>query len=88
MAVKFASSFGSEVTILSRSPEKKADAEQLGADHFVLTTNKENLEQLSCSFDFIINTVSAEHDYNMYLNMLKVDGTMICLGAPPTPSQI
>lgn len=88
MAVKFASSFGAEVTILSRSPSKQADAKALWADHFVLTTEEENLEKLSCSFDFIINTVSAEHDYNMYVQMLKVDGTMICLGAPPTPSQI
>jgi len=88
MAVKFASSFGAEVTILSRSPEKQVDAENLGADHFVLTTEQENLEKLSQSFDFIINTVSANHDYNMYINMLKVDWTMICLWAPPTPSQV
>ena len=88
MATKFASSFGAEVTILSRSPEKKIDAQQLGADHFVLTTQEGVLDELAWSFDFIVDTVSAEHDYNMYLHMLKVDGTLICLWAPPTPAQV
>jgi len=88
MAVKFASSFGAEVTILSSSPEKEIDAKELWADHFVLTTHEENLADLTKSFDFIIDTVSAEHDYNLYLQMLKIDGTLICLWAPPAPAQI
>lgn len=88
MAVKFASSFWAEVTILSSSPEKEVDAKELWADHFVLTTQEDNLEQLNKSFDFIVDTVSAEHDYNTYLQMLKIDWTLICLWAPPTPAQI
>lgn len=88
MAVKFAVSFGSEVTMLSTSPEKKADADRLGAHKFALTKDPEQLSGLTNYFDFIIDTVSAKHDYNMYLNMLKTDGTMICVGAPPTPTEI
>ena len=88
MAVKFAVSFGAEVTMLSTSPEKKADAEKLGAHRFALTKDPEQLKGLTNYFDFIIDTVSAKHDYNMYLNMLKTNGTMICVGAPPTPTEI
>lgn len=88
MAVKFASSFGAEVTMLSTSPGKEADAKRLGAKHFALTTNEENIKALKNSFDFIVDTVSAEHDYNMYLNMLKTDGIMICVGAPPSAANI
>lgn len=88
MAVKFANSFGAEVTMLSTSPSKEKDARRLGAHHFALTKDAETVKKLYASFDFIIDTVSAEHDYNMYLNMLKVDGTMICVGAPPKPSLI
>ena len=83
MAVKLASSMGAEVTMLSRSPEKAKDAEELGAHHFMLTTEKENMEKMANSFDLIINTVSAKHDYNEYLALLKTDGTMVLLGAPP-----
>ena len=88
MAVKFAVSFGAEVTMLSTSPSKKADAEKLGAHHFLLTTDPENIKAARASFDFIIDTVSAEHDYNQYLGLLKTNGAMICVGAPPTPSAI
>jgi uncharacterized zinc-type alcohol dehydrogenase-like protein len=88
MAVKFGNSFGAEVTVLSTSPSKEADARRLGAHHFSLTTDPEVLNSLKGSFDFIIDTVSAEHDYQLYLRMLKVNGIMICVGAPPTPSQI
>lgn len=88
MAVKFANSFGAEVTMLSTSPSKEADARRLGAHHFALTKDPEVVKSLTGKFDFILDTVSAEHDYQMYLNMLKVDGVMICVGAPPTPSQI
>tara|TARA_B100000378_G_scaffold220472_1_gene183855 strand:+ start:627 stop:1670 length:1044 start_codon:yes stop_codon:yes gene_type:complete len=88
MAVKFAASFGAEVTMLSRSPEKEEDARKLGASHFVLTKDAEQVKNINKNFDFIVNTVSAEHDYNMYLNMLDTDGVMICVGAPPTPMQI
>lgn len=88
MAVKFAASFGAEVTMLSSSPEKAADAQSLGAHHFALTTDAAQTAALKGRFDFIIDTVSAPHNYNEYLNMLNTDGVMICVGAPPTPSEI
>jgi len=85
MAVKMAASFGAEVTMLSSSPEKEQDARNLGAHHFALTKNEEQIKSLTGKFDFIIDTIPATHDYNMYLNMLDVDGVMICLCAPPVP---
>jgi uncharacterized zinc-type alcohol dehydrogenase-like protein len=88
MAVKFAVSFGAEVTMLSSSPSKKADAEKLGAHHFVLTSDTVQMAQITASFDFIIDTVSATHDVNAYVQLLTLDGAMILLGAPPTPAQV
>jgi alcohol dehydrogenase (NADP+) len=88
MAVKFAASFGAEVTMLSTSPSKEADARRLGAHHFALTKDPEQLKGLTNYFDFIVDTVSAPHDYNMYLNMLNTNGVMICVGVPPEPTQI
>ena len=87
MAVKFASAFGAEVTMLSTSPSKEADAKRLGAHKFVLTTDLGKVKDLRSYFDFIIDTVSAPHDYNTYLRMLATNGVHICVGAPPTPSQ-
>ena len=88
MAVKFAVSFGAEVTMLSSSPSKKADAEKLGAHHFALTSDKETMKGLQNHFDVILNTVSAQHDYSIYLNLLRTNGTMIVVGVPPSPSQV
>ncbi|MGD9976441.1 MAG: NAD(P)-dependent alcohol dehydrogenase [Bacteroidales bacterium] len=88
MAVKFAASFGAEVTMLSTSPGKEKDAKKLGAHHFALTKDPEQVKALSNSFDFIVDTVSAPHDYNQYLNMLDTDGVMICVGVPPAPTEI
>lgn len=88
MAVKFAASFGAEVTMLSTSPSKEADARRLGAHRFALTKDPEQIKGLSNYFDFIVDTVSAPHDYNMYLNMLGTNGVMICVGVPPTPTEI
>ncbi len=88
MAVKFGVSFGAEVTMLSSSPSKKADARKLGAHKFVLTKDPEQLKSVQGYFDFIIDTVSAPHDYNQYLGLLKTNGVHICVGAPPTPAQI
>lgn len=88
MGVKFAAAFGAEVTMLSTSPAKEADARRLGAHHFALTTDEATVKGLANTFDFILNTVSATHDYGMYMNMLTTDGVMACVGAPPTPAQI
>ena len=88
MAVKFASSFGAEVTMLSSSKSKEADAKKLGAHHFVLTSNEEQMNKVKNTFDFILNTVSAPHDYATFLGLLKTNGTMIVVGAPPAPVQV
>ncbi len=88
MAVKFAVAFGAEVTMLSTSPAKEADAKRLGAHKFVLTSDPEQLKTVKGYFDFTIDTVSAPHDYNMYLSLLATNGVHICVGAPPTPAEI
>jgi len=88
MAVKFAVAFGAEVTMLSHSKSKEADAKKLGAHHFALTSDPGTMKGLQNQFDFILNTVSAPHDYNVYLNLLNTNGTMIVVGAPPAPAEI
>lgn len=86
MGVKFAVAFGAEVTVLSTSASKEADAKRLGAHHFVLTTNEEQVKNVQGKFDFILDTVSADHDYNFYVTMLKTRGTMVCVGLPNAPA--
>lgn len=88
MAVKFGVSFGAEVTVLSTSPAKKVDATRLGAHDFVVTTDTADAARAANRFDFILDTLSAGHDYNTYLAMLKTEGTMICVGLPPEPIQV
>jgi uncharacterized zinc-type alcohol dehydrogenase-like protein len=87
MAVKFAASMGAEVTVLSTSENKKADALKLGAKNFAVTKAASEVKKLNSRFELILNTVSAAHDYNLYLNMLKRDGTMVLLGLPD-PQQV
>jgi uncharacterized zinc-type alcohol dehydrogenase-like protein len=82
MGVKLAKAMGAEVTVLSHSPGKADDARRLGADHFVATKAPEAFEQNARRFDFILDTVSAAHDYNAYLNLLRRDGTMVLVGVP------
>lgn len=88
MGVKFAASMGAEVSVLSQSAGKKDDAIRLGAGKFVLTSNEEEMKKAAGSFDFILDTVSAEHDYDMYLKLLKTNGVLVCVGLPTTPAQI
>lgn len=88
MAVKFGVAFGAEVTVLSTSPSKKADAEKLGAHKFVVTKDAEQIKNVTGYFDFILDTVSAEHDYNMYLSLLKTDGVHVCVGVPSNPAPL
>jgi alcohol dehydrogenase (NADP+) len=88
MGVKFAASFGAEVTVLSTSPSKKEDALTLGAHHFAVTKDADTMKALQGKFDFILNTVSAQHDYNEYLNLLTLNGTMVVVGVPPQPSLV
>ncbi|WP_114779090.1 NAD(P)-dependent alcohol dehydrogenase [Botryobacter ruber] len=88
MAVKIGAALGADVTVLSTSPGKEEDARSLGAHNFAVTRDPAALKNLRSSFDFILDTVSAPHDYNMYLNLLKRDGTMILVGAPPEPTPV
>jgi alcohol dehydrogenase (NADP+) len=88
MGVKFANAMGAEVTVLSTSKDKQADAIRLGAHKFVYTIDEEQVKNVQGYFDFILDTVAAEHDYNFYLSMLKTKGTMACVGLPNTPAQI
>ncbi|CAM3848927.1 NAD(P)-dependent alcohol dehydrogenase [Aquirufa aurantiipilula] len=88
MGVKFAVAMGAEVTMLSTSPSKEADAKRLGAHHFVLSTDKEQMKKLSNHFDFILNTVAAHHDMNAFLHLLKLEGKMLIVGIPPEDHRI
>ena len=83
MAIKFGSALGAEVTVLSQSAKKRDDAKRLGASDFALTTDADTFRKLKRQFDLIIDTVSAAHDFNAYLELLKTDGTMILVGVPP-----
>ena len=85
MAVKFGVALGAEVTVLSRSAQKEADAFRLGAKHFLITTDDAAVAKAAISFDFIIDTVSAMHDYSQLLGMLKTRGQLIVVGAPAEP---
>ncbi len=82
MAVKFGVAFGAEVTVLSTSPSKEAAAKELGAHHFVVTQDQAQLKAVTGTFDYILDTVSAPHDMNMYLSLLKTNGVHICVGIP------
>jgi uncharacterized zinc-type alcohol dehydrogenase-like protein len=85
MAVKFANAFGAHVVLFTTSPDKTADAKRLGAHEVVLSKDADEMLKHSASFNFIIDTVSAQHDLNSYLALLKRDGTMTLVGAPPQP---
>ncbi|MBN8555622.1 MAG: NAD(P)-dependent alcohol dehydrogenase [Deltaproteobacteria bacterium] len=85
MAVKLAASFGAEVTVLSGSKAKEADAKKLGATHFALTSDEATVAKLQNHFDFILDTVAAKHDLNQALQMLKREGTLIMVGAADKP---
>jgi alcohol dehydrogenase (NADP+) len=88
MAVKFAHAFGAHVALFTTSPNKAADAQRLGAHEVVLSKDPDQMARHANSFDFILDTVSAEHDLNAYLALLKRDGTMTLVGAPATPARV
>ncbi len=88
MAVKIGRALGADVTVLSHSEGKRKEAERLGATEFAATGHKETFTSLARKFDFIIDTVSAPHDFNAYLELLKTDGTLILVGVPDQPMQI
>ena len=88
MGLKFAHAFGANVVLFTTSPNKTEDALRLGADEVVISKNEAEMQKHLGSFDFILDTVSAVHDLNAYIALLKRDGTLTLVGAPPTPSPI
>jgi len=85
MGVKFAHAFGAQVVLFTTSPNKKEDALRLGAHEVVVSKNETEMAKHAGSFDFILDTVSAEHNVTAYLDLLKLDATLVMLGASPTP---
>lgn len=82
MGVKFAVSFGAEVTLISTSPSKAKDADRLGAHKFLLSTDPEQMKAHDSYFDVLLNTVSAPHNYEKYLSLLDMEGRMMIVGLP------
>jgi uncharacterized zinc-type alcohol dehydrogenase-like protein len=85
MALKFANAFGAEVALFTTSPGKTTDAKRLGAHDVVISKDEDAMKKHEKSFDFIIDTVSAPHDLDAYLSLLKRDGTLVLVGASPDP---
>lgn len=88
MGVKFAHALGAHTVLFTTSPGKSADGRRLGADEVVVSRNAEEMGRHAGSFDFILDTVSAEHDLNVYLGLLKRDGTLTLVGLPEKPLHI
>ena len=85
MTVKFAHALGAHVVVFTTSPNKKEDALRLGSDEVVVSRNAEEMKKHAGSFDFILDAVSAEHDINAYIQLLRRDGNITLVGAPPKP---
>jgi alcohol dehydrogenase (NADP+) len=88
MAVKLANAFGAEVVLFTTSPDKTADAKRLGAHDVVLSRDEEAMKRHAGSLDFILDTVSANHDLNAYLGLLKRDRTLTLVGLPSEPAPV
>lgn len=88
MGVKFANAFGAHVVLFTTSPGKAQDAQRLGAHEVVVSKNAEEMLKHAGSFDFILDTVSGDHNINAYLDLLKLDGTLTLVGAPANPVPI
>jgi len=85
MGVKLAVAMGADVTVLSTSPSKEVDARKLGAHNFLVTKDAAAIGSAAGSFDLILDTISADHDYNAYLSMLGLNGVMVVVGVPTNP---
>jgi len=85
MGVKFARAFGAHVVVFTTSPNKKEDALRLGAHEVIISTNANEMQKHAGSFNFILDTIAADHDINTYLNMLGLDGNITLVGAPEKP---
>src|SRR5262250_1207071 len=88
MGVKFAHALGAHVVVFTTAPNKKDDAIRLGADEAVVSRSADEMQKKAGTFDFIIDTVSADHDINAYLNLLGVDGNLTLVGAPAEPLDV
>jgi uncharacterized zinc-type alcohol dehydrogenase-like protein len=88
MGVKLANALGARVVVFTTSPGKAEDAVRLGAREVVVSRNAAEMQPHAGSFDFILDTVSAQHDLNAYVNLLKRNGTMTLVGAPETPTPL
>lgn len=88
MGVKFAVALGAHTTVFSHSPNKEADAKAMGAHEFVVTKNPDNFAKLAKDYDLILNTVSADMDLTPFLDLLKLDGTLVLIGLPGKPYEI
>ncbi len=88
MAVKLAAALGAEVTLLSTSASKERDARRLGAHEFALTSADGTFRKLAGRFDLVLDTISARHDLNKHLAMLRVDGAMVLVGVPPEAAPV
>jgi uncharacterized zinc-type alcohol dehydrogenase-like protein len=88
MAVKFAHALGAHVVVFTTSPNKKEDALRLGADDVVISRNIDQMSKHEGSFDFILDAVSAEHDINAYIQLLRRDGSIALVGAPDKPHAV
>lgn len=88
MGVKFAVAFGAEVSVISHSPSKEADARRLGANHFIISSDKKHMKQYANYFDVILDTVSANHDFTAYLNLLGLNGKLLVVGLPPEDPKV
>ncbi len=88
MGLQFAKAFGCEVTAFSTSKDKEPEARSLGADHFVNTRDTGELKKVAGAFDLILSTVSADQDFQSFVNALRPKGTLVILGASPSPIQI
>jgi len=88
MGVKFARAFGAHVVVITTSPAKKADALRLGAHEVILSSDPEEMKAHAGTFDFILDTISADHDINAYISMLGRDGNITLVGAPEKPLSV
>lgn len=88
MGVKFSHAFGAHTVVFTTSPKKREDALRLGADEVVVSKNADEMQRHAASFDFILDTVAADHDINAYFNLLKRDGNLTMVGAPEKPLSV
>lgn len=88
VAIRIARAMGAHVVVFTTSPEKMEDARRLGAHDAVLSTDPEQMKRFASKVDMLLDTVSAKHDVNMYLQLLAIDGSMVLVGLPPEPLEV